>query len=141
MACPSTPIGVEGLPTNDLSYCPTDRTVRWREVAMRRIYDDLGDFAIATLFGVIWAEVHNTPASGTDPVEPAIRTNRALCSTGVWARAEYDRSDPRPTASGTDGRDGRDGDDDATPPLSPGDLDEAVQQATQAFATASPSVG
>ena len=114
-SCPVTPVGIEGMPTDDLSYCPADRTVRWRADVIRPIYDDLGDFAVAALFGVLWANVHGAGGSN-------------VCRTGEWARDRFDGPlgfVPRmgdPVAGKAAG---------PAPYMSlgrsPGDLDEAVQ--------------
>ena len=120
--CSQTPIGIEGMATDDLSYCPADNTVRWRVDVIRPIYDDIGDFAVATLFGVLWANVHS----------PGESTDVAFCQTGAWARARFDHDPFAPTTGlawlditkvAAETRANRNG----SLGRSPGDLDEAVQ--------------
>ena len=141
-SCPVTPIGVEGMPTDDLSFCPTDRTVRWRQDAIRSIYDEVGDFAVATLFAELWATV-----KGDHPwAETAVSPRRAICLAGDWARAQYDAtphgsSDEMPTYKPVFGTSAE-----FVPPsghltLSPGDLDEAVQSLLGAGSAARSTVG
>ena len=121
-ACSVEAVGAEGMPTDDLSYCPSDRTVRWRVDAMRRIYDDIGDFAVATAFAEVWARVY-----AGEGASDAVSTKVALCRSGAWARDVFEATpkDGRPVtyepvfSGGQSFRVGL--------TLSPGDLDEAVQ--------------
>ena len=112
--------GVDAVPTDDLSFCPNDSTVRWRQEVFRKLYDDTGDFAVATLMAELWAKEHAKP--DTDTVGGrAVSGRRAVCVAGDWARDVFDAT---PHTSGTSSATAVDA---ATFTLSPGDLDEAVQ--------------
>ena len=123
-SCIGGALGAEGVPTDDLSYCPADRTVRWRVDAMRTIYDDSGDFAVAAAFAEVWARIYAAHDDGA-----AVSTYRADCRSGAWARGVYDIT-PRggePNSRRYSPVFGDKAIDLQALTLFPGDLDEAVQ--------------
>lgn len=124
-ACSGPILTVDGVSASDLSFCGATRTVRYSETKLRRMYDDFGDFSIATAFGELWAKAQVPTVDGTAP-----SPERVLCHTGAWAHSVF-----QDTVSTEPG--GPSNDSTLRPPttlapsnrltLSPGDLDESVQ--------------
>ena len=123
-SCVGDALGAEGVPTNDLSYCPADRTVRWRVDAMRSIYDEKGDFAVAVAFAKVWARIYAVHDDG-----PTVSSHRADCRSGAWAREVYDITPKggEPNLNRYSPVFGGKAFDIGVMTLLPGDLDEAVQ--------------
>ena len=86
----------------------------------RKLYDDTGDFAVATLMAELWAKEHAMPNTETASGR-AVSDRRAVCVAGDWARDVFDAT-PHTSGAGSSTAVGV-----ATFTLSPGDLDEAVQ--------------
>ena len=100
--------------TNRVFYCIDDGYIAFDEPYVQHVYDDIGDFGVATLFASTWATFVQTQqdfpgvADNTDAAVLA-----ADCYTGGFASAMY-----RELLTTSDGN---------TISLSSGDLDETVQ--------------
>jgi predicted metalloprotease len=105
--CGSTRLDVEAV-KNRVFYCLDDGYIAFDEPFLQDIYDQIGDFGVATLLANPWATYVQTIQGipGVDDNELAA-VLQADCYTGGWAAAFYNGY----LASGS---------------LSPGDLDETV---------------
>ena len=89
------------------TWTPVDVTRRTDAALARSLYDDIGDFAAATVLGRAYAgEVQARLHEGGSPLQQSLQAD---CLTGSWAASMFlaDRAD-------------------ATLRMSPGDLDKAV---------------
>lgn len=100
-------------------YCPGSGAVTTSAADLGRVHDGLGDYAGAELVASRYA-LAALDALGR-PVQGASAGRTAVCLTGAYTRALLDRSTDG--ADGADGAAGRGGF-----ALSPGDIDEAVQE-------------
>jgi predicted metalloprotease len=91
---------------NRVFYCLDDKYIAFDEPFLQGIYDDIGDFGVASLFANAWATyVQNLQGIVTDNSLPVVL--QADCYTGGWTAAFY-----LGKLNGS---------------MSPGDLDEFVQ--------------
>ena len=90
-----------------MAYCADTKTIIWNRAATQTLYDQFGDFAVATVLAEHWALA--IEARGGMSVQSKASRLEADCLTGAWAGATF-RTDY-----------------DGSPTLSPGDLDESVQ--------------
>jgi predicted metalloprotease len=99
----------DGSPVSALQYCPVDDTIYFdQQNALKKVYDDTGDFGPMSLFGVAFGEAIRKRLGQTVNGEEALLGS--ICLAGAYAGDVFNR---RRTS--------------ALLQLSPGDLDEAVQ--------------
>jgi predicted metalloprotease len=107
--------GSERLSTDDVAetvvYCAADNYVGYDDEFTRDVYDEIGDFGVATLLAHEWgaaAQEQSGVDSGTDEAQL-----QDSCLMGAWTATLLDGSPTRRR--------------DANMTLSPGDLDETLQ--------------
>ena len=139
--CAGPIMTVVGVSKHDVSYCRSTNTVSYDEATIRSLYDEFGDFAVATLLSELWANAQL--AAGNRGVAPS--PERALCHTGLWSDRVFLDTENTSSGSGIDtGIDTTIAAHTSTTvaptdrlTLSPGDLDEAVQWLLRSSRTSS----
>jgi len=105
--CGSTRLDVEAV-KNRVFYCLDDGYIAFDEPFLQDVYDQIGDFGVATLLANPWATyvqtIQGIPGVGDNSLAAVLQAD---CYTGGWAAAFYNGV----LAGGS---------------LSPGDLDETV---------------
>jgi predicted metalloprotease len=98
----------DGNPVAALQYCPGNDTIYFdQQDAMRKVYDQTGDFGPMTLLGVAFGEAIRKRLGKTVNGEDALLGS--ICFSGAYAGDVFNRRRPKGIL------------------LSPGDLDEAIQ--------------
>jgi predicted metalloprotease len=98
----------DGTTVNAVQYCPSSDTIFFdQQVAMRKVYDQTGDFGPMTLLGVAFGQAIRKRLGKTVNGEDALLGS--ICLSGAYAGDVFNR---RRTGGIV---------------LSPGDLDEAIQ--------------
>ena len=105
--CSARLVSPQGFSDGGLAWCADDGTLYYSDTAMRRTYESLGDFAVATELALTRALAHEA-RSGFDPYRKATWL-RAICTVGAWTGSMYEPDHPEKSV------------------LSPGDVDEGVQ--------------
>jgi predicted metalloprotease len=97
----------EGFSESDMSWCFDDGIVRYNDARMRRLYDDLGDLSVGTVFAIQWAQAQQSLEGRSASGKAAYL--ETLCVAGAFTGSLFDPDEPENSQ------------------LSPGDMDEAVQ--------------
>lgn len=105
--CSSPLLSPEGFGETDLSWCADDDILYYSDSDMRKVYDDVGDFGVATELALTRALAHET-STGSNIGEKNIWL-RAVCTVGAWTGSMYEPDSPELSV------------------LSPGDVDEGVR--------------
>jgi predicted metalloprotease len=92
-----------------IRFCFDENTVVWDEALLVAVQDDIGDFGVAVLLSVRWAEAAQKQIGQEEAfIASRVGELQQSCFTGAWARRAADGRSEQWT-------------------LSPGDLDEALQ--------------
>jgi Putative neutral zinc metallopeptidase len=105
--CSAPLFSPEGFTDDTLSWCADDNVITYSDTALRKVYDEIGDFGVATEIALTWAVAHEVEV-GSDPSRKAVWL-RAVCAVGAWTGSMYQPDDPQSSL------------------LSPGDVDEGVR--------------
>jgi predicted metalloprotease len=98
----------DGSPVSAVQYCPADDTIYFdQQDALKRVYDQTGDFAPMTLLGVAYGQAIRKRLGRTVNGEEALLGS--ICLAGAYAGDVFNRRRTNAIQ------------------LSPGDLDEAIQ--------------
>jgi predicted metalloprotease len=98
----------DGTKVSAVEYCPTDDKIFFdRQDAIRKVYDQTGDFGPMSLIAVAFGQAARQRLGQSVNGEPALLSS--VCLAGAYAGDVFNRRRPK------------------TIILSPGDLDEAIQ--------------
>src|SRR5262249_31141455 len=116
--CPSLNLKTKDY-KNTVFYCEDQDFIAYDRDLIRSVYNEIGDFGVATLVGNAWASAMQTRLGITGETKPI--GLQADCFTGAWVGSvPIDQQ-------GTVQARGLPGTREASFALSPGDLDEVVQ--------------
>jgi predicted metalloprotease len=105
--CSTSLVSPEGFSEDTLAYCSVTNTVYFRDARMKKLYEDIGDFAVGLVIALDRSLAFQQE-QGRDISRKDVRL-RAICDAGSWAGSLYQPDNPELSI------------------LSPGDIDEAVR--------------